>query len=306
MDQPRVVLDVAGVPVGVTASDDFLHFVVDRLGDIESEKPPSINVVMTRIPPNPPDRLPDQHKEMVDAWFSGTDLWMEIGSSVTRVTADEVLIGGAIDNERDYKSIDLMVQFGLGVAVVTADRMMVHGAVVARGESALLIVGGSGAGKSTAAIAALVHGWDLLTDDLAVAHPRVSTVRGVARRPRLPADLAGRHGLTGPAESGGRERLVLPASTLSPGERNLVALVLVGHGEDGGLERLPPGDLHAIDDALAVPAFGPVLRKHIAPAAALVSIPTFRLLHTADPERRVDRAAELLDEVMAGVLGERR
>lgn len=299
MEQHRVVLDVGGVPVGVTASDEYLRFVVDRVGDEESESAPLFNVIMTRDTPETPERPPDQNLEMVDAWFSDSAFWMRFGSSVTRVSANEIAIGGVIDNPTDYKSIDLMVQFGLAAAVVAPDRIMVHGAVVARDESALLVIGGSGAGKSTAAIAAMAHGWDLLTDDLAVAQPGAGTVRGVARRPRLPAGLAARHGITGRVERGGRRRVVLPSTTLSLGSRNLVGMVMVGHGEAGRLERLEPGDLHAIDSALAVPAFTPVIRRHLAPVAALVSIPAFRLLHAADESLRIERAAQLLDDAMS-------
>jgi len=305
MEQPRVVLDVGGVSVAVRAVDGYLRFVTDRVGVVESMAEASLTLAVTPVPPNHPDRPPDQRMEMVDAWFEGDTVWMKIGDAVAEITPNQVKIGGSIDNPVDYKSIDLIVQFGMAAAVVAPDRIMVHGAVVARGDSALLVVGGSGRGKSTAATAALVYGWDLLTDDLAIANPAVGSVRGVARPPRLPAGVAECHGITGRIETGERGRIVLPATSLSPGSRNLVGLVIVDHGEFGRLVALAPGDLHAIDDALAVPPFRPVLRRHLAPAAALVSMPTFRLSHAADETLRIDRAAELLDEAMRSALGAR-
>ncbi len=305
MEAPRIVLDVGGVSVGVAAPDDYVRFATDRVGELESTAEASVTMVLGPVPPVPPDRPPDQTMKMVDGWFDDTTVWMQIGNAVARITEAAVEIGGAIDNAVDYKSIDLMVQFGLAAAVVASDRIMVHGAVIARADSALLIIGGSGAGKSTTAASALVNGWDLLTDDLAVARPGLGTVHGVARPPRIPADIARRYGIDGRPEPGGRGRIVLPAATLRLGPRRLVGLVVVGHGDCGGLENLDPGDLDAIDGSFAVPPFRPVLRRHLAPAAALVSIPAFRLSLAADETIRVARAADLLDEALRLALPDR-
>ncbi len=298
MELPRVVLDVGGVSVAVVASDGYLGFATDRVGELESGAEASVTMILGPVAPVPPDRSADQNMDVVEGWFEGPTVWMRIGNAVARISEAAVEIGGAIDNAVDYKSIDLMVQFGIAAAVTAPDRIMVHGAVIARADAALLIVGRSGAGKSTVATAALVNGWDLLTDDLAVARPGLGTVQGVARPPRLPAGLAGRFGIDGRVEPGGRGRIVLPAATLRTGPRRLVGLVVIEHGDAGHLERLAPGDIHAIDGSFAVPPFKPVLRRHLAPAAALVSLPTFRLSLAADEAIRVARAAELLDETL--------
>jgi len=222
---------------------------------------------------------------------------------VARVTGRRLVIGGSIGNAFDYKSIDLLVQFGVSAVCADRDRIMIHAAVLARGDHALIVVGKSGAGKSTASTAALVRGWDLLTDDLAVAYPLGGLIRGVARPPRLPSEVAAAHGIfSGRTEPGPRGRVILDASVLATGTKRMVGLVMVGHGEEGSLERVRSGDLHAIDDALAVPPFRPVMRRHLAPAAALAALPTFVLRHARDETVRLDRAAMLLDQALDSAL----
>jgi len=304
MSPVQTRLDVAGISIDVSASDDYLKFVTDRVGAVESTTAADIHLVIGPRIPDPPDRTPDQHLEMVDAWFDGSTLWMKIGPAVAKVSDGRLEIGGSIDNPVDYKSIDLMVQFGVAAVCADRSRIMIHAAVVAKGEHALIIVGKSGYGKSTASTAALLHGWDLLSDDLAVADLSAGVVRGVARPPRLPTDVAHRHGIAGEMEPGERGRIILDATVLAQGPRNMAGLVMVGHGVEGSLERLASGDLHAIDDALAVPPFKPVMRRHLAPAAALAALPTYRLLHAKDEAIRLDRAAGLLDEALESAMSE--
>ncbi len=293
-----MVIDVGGVAVSVVANPSYSVFATDRIGSLRSVEQPTIVLRLGPDQPVPPDRDPDQHLEMIDSWFEGDDLWMKLGGAVTLVSGNEVVVGGPIDGGAGYKSIDLMVQFGLAAAMASPDRIMVHGAVVSKNDEALLVVGKSGRGKSTAATAAMANGWDLLTDDLAVAHPVKRRVRGVARPPRIPADLANAYGIEGRLEPGERGRMILDEKALAEGDRRLAGLVMVDHGDAGSLARLQQADLHAIDDALAVPPFGPVMRRHLVSAAALVAIPTFRLLHAADEAIRADRALELLDEAL--------
>ncbi len=293
-----MVIDVGGVAVSVVADPAYSVFATDRIGSLRSAEPPTIVLRLGPDQPAPPERDPDQHLEMIDSWSEGNDLWMKLGNAVTLVSGNEVIVGGSIDGGAGYKSIDLMVQFGLAAAMASPDRIMVHGAVVAKNDEALLVVGKSGRGKSTAATAAMANGWELLTDDLAVAHPVKRRVRGVARPPRIPADLASSYGIEGRLELGERGRLILDVETLARGDRRLAGLVQVDHGDSGSLTRVQQADLHAIDDALAVPPFGPVMRRHLVSAAALVSIPTFQLQHAADETIRADRAVELLDEAL--------
>jgi len=304
MDPTRTRLDVAGISIDVSASSDYLTFVTDRVGSVRTVADVDIDLVIGRHIPGPPDRAPDQHLEMVDSWFDDDTLWMRIGSAVAKASDHRLEIGGAIDKPFDYKSIDLMVQFGVAAVCADRNRLMIHAAVVAKGQHALILVGKSGYGKSTAATAALLYGWDLLSDDLAVANPATRKVQGVARPPRLPAEVADRLGMSGESELGERGRTILDAGVLTAGPREMAGLVMVGHGTDGSLERLVSGDLHAIDDALAVPPFKPVIRRHLAPAAALSSLPTYRLLHARDEAIRLEKAAELLDEALESALSQ--
>ncbi|MEZ5166952.1 MAG: hypothetical protein R2695_10850 [Acidimicrobiales bacterium] len=56
----------------------------------------------------------------------------------------------------EIEVLDDLLQFGVAIAAATPDRLVVHGAVVGRDGGALVLVGRSGQGKSTAATAALI------------------------------------------------------------------------------------------------------------------------------------------------------
>jgi hypothetical protein len=210
-----------------------------------------------------------------------------------------VELGGPIDSPEAEDVFDDLLQFGIATAMARPDRLMIHGAVVARDGDALVVVGPSGQGKSTLAAAALLGGWELLGDDLAVVHPEAPLIQGVQRAPMVPAEIAERHRVTGTLETGPRRRVRLPVSVLQSAPRRLIGVVTIEHGDDGGMEPLLGADLRTLDDALAVPPFRAVIRRQLAAAAALVALPTVLLSHARDPGIRVERAQASLDDVFA-------
>jgi hypothetical protein len=68
-------------------------------------------------------------------------------------------------------------------ALAASGVAMVHAASVGRNGDGLLLVGASGAGKSTAAMACLAAGWDYVGDDYCALHPDGTTrnIYGVGR-----------------------------------------------------------------------------------------------------------------------------
>jgi hypothetical protein len=135
---------------------------------------------------------------------------------------------GAFDYDRAARRLTLsgtkpfedfiapLIGHAAAVLLRDAGRLVLHGAVIARGDSAIALVGGSGAGKSTLAAALLAHGGALLSDDLvaidpddaapgAVAGPRLLSLAPAAAErlapaaaPHMPRPASAKHWLTQP------------------------------------------------------------------------------------------------------------
>ncbi len=299
MQHRSMTIDVAGVAVEVEADDDrYEKCLLTRLGDTPSDQSPVVRVVIGGRE-RAPDRPPDQQMEGYQAWENDGVIWIGQGDAVVRVGADTVEVGGPIDTLQQEDLLDDLLQFGLAAVLTSDGRMVIHGAVVARGDEALVLVGASGKGKSTLAAAALLGDWDLLGDDLAIANPIEATIQAVRRTPMVPGDLAAAHGLQGELAAGSRQRLQLPVEALAHGPRRLIGVVAVDHGIDGGIEPTAGAHLDTLDDALAVPPFRSIIRRYLAPGAALVALPTVILRHARDPHERVARALTSLDEALA-------
>ncbi|HEX3919093.1 MAG TPA: hypothetical protein VHW60_17280 [Caulobacteraceae bacterium] len=132
---------------------------------------------------------------------------------------------GAFDYDRAARRLTLsgtkpfedfiapLIGHAAAVLLRDAGRLVLHGAVIARGDSAIALVGGSGAGKSTLAAALLAHGGALLSDDLvaidpddaapgAAAGPRLLSLAPAAAQrlaaPHMPRPASDKHWLTQP------------------------------------------------------------------------------------------------------------
>lgn len=298
MNTLPAMIDVGGVAVRVVAdSEAHRRCAAGRLGSVASDAAePEIELALHIDPPALPSRPPDQRLEGVDFWSDGSDVWLSLGRAVVRVGSGLIDIGGPIDGIVALDDLDDLLQFGVSIAVAGPDRMMIHAAVLARGDDALAVVGGSGGGKSTLAAAALAGRWKLLGDDLAVVRPAAGTVQAVQRPPMVPAEMADRLGFAGETEEGNRGRIRLPAEVLDGRAHRLCGVISVDHGEEGSIELVEGADLGSLDVASAVPLFRDVIRRQLAPAAALVALPTMRLLHARDLEVRAQRAQALLEE----------
>jgi len=294
----ETTLDVAGVSVAVTAPEPYAACIRRRLGAVVGQADIEVEVTVSETAPSPPDRPPDQEMEEYASWEQDGVLWIGRDHSSVRIDDRSVRLGGPLDDEFDEDTLDDLLQFGISQALATPDQLLIHGAVVAAGDDALVIVGGSGQGKSTLAAVALVAGWQLLGDDLALVHPHESLVRGVQRPPMVPAEIAESHGLHGHREPTPRGRVQLPVDILQPASSRLVGVVSVAHGDTGGVQLRDGADVHTLDDALAVPPFRSVIRRHLAAGAALVAKPTVLLEHARDPRIRVERGIESLQEAM--------
>ncbi|RMH80932.1 MAG: hypothetical protein D6683_04815 [Actinomyces sp.] len=306
-------LDIAGIVVGVTGPEPCRRVVRRRFGS--TRRPgaaPEIRLDLGDEPDPVPGGEPDAVVQNIAVWEprdAGAATVFAAHRTTARVAGTEVRVGGPVETPVDRTAFDMVCQCAVGVAVASPRRALVHAAVVARGRGAVLVVGGSGRGKSTAAVAAFASGWELCGDDLAVVERDADAwvVTAVRRPVAVPAEvLVGLPGADSAVVVEGddpaRARRALPLEILAAGRRRLAAVVVAGHDAgDGRVEPLGAGSLDPVVGALATIPTPGILRRHLAVLSGLAGLPSFRLSHAADPDRRRRRAGAMLDEIAAAV-----
>jgi hypothetical protein len=293
---------IGSVAVDVVAEGMYLEAVLARFGTTEpTDAPVELRLELGPDVPVPPDQ-PGQGSDLLTFWSRGDDHWIGVGDAIGYVSGSTVTIGGPADPEAARVALDILCQATMAVAFSGPRRVLVHGAAFGRGAEAMLVVGPSGAGKSTAAAAALLAGWELLSDDLVVVDLDPPRLTGVRRPPMFPDGLLAGSRFESAAfvvEDDPRQRTRLPADVLTAETRPLAGIVIVAHGTgDGGLEALEPGNLDVISGALAVGPYPPFMRRQFGALVAVVGLPTYRLRHAEDGERRIAVASQRLGEAL--------
>lgn len=191
-------------------------------------------------------------------------------------------------------------------------RAIIHGALLARDERSLLVLGGTGQGKSTMAVAALCRGWDVHADDMVIAHVVDGDCRlwGVPKRLSAPsasiealleASPGGlqRHDLQ-PVPGDPRERVFLPLSLLAHHRTTPSSIAIVGHHRGLGVIRpLTSRDTQeAVLEAAGMAEHPDALRRIFPAVARVGTLPGVRTLHAADPSRRIDVANGFLSQLL--------
>lgn len=189
--------------------------------------------------------------------------------------------------------------FALAPPLLAAGVALLHGAALADGDRAVLVLGPTGAGKSTTAAAARSVGLAVLADDIAAVDR--TRVQGLARPVRVPPDLAPG---AAPVAADARRR-VSPDGWATGGAAELVGVVLVGHGPPDELAPAEaPADPAAVARAVVAAAFATCRPASVAPAlavgAALARLPGWHLPLAADTGARLPAAADALSRVLAG------
>lgn len=256
---------------------------------------------------------------------SGNDTFLDIvhdRGGHARCTPSSIDVTVDADNDDDWLVARQLFSVGLTWTLGHHDRTTLHGALVSRCAQSIVILGGTGQGKSTAAVAAAGAGadWAVHSDDLTIVSNGADGVRHAWGIPKPltiepgPAmeSLAGIDpDITASAEplaSDARGRAILPTTALLHTATQPIAVVLVGHDDgtgkleelSGGLARQALVRAHGLaDDPVA-------LRRSFSTLVALSSLPTFALGHAADPARRVAAARNMLDDVFARSTSEHR
>lgn len=272
--------------------------------------PPAVGAVAVSIEGEPwrplPGGDPVDVRHDVGVWREGdVELHDRRSGARSRLVGDRVLLSSPSGEAANGNRV---VPFALAPPLLDAGVALLHGAALADGDRAVLVLGPTGAGKSTTAAAARSAGLTVLGDDIAAVHRAVGgwRVQGLARPVRMPPDLA--PGAAAVADDvRGR---VTPAGWATGGSARLVAIALVGHaapGEPGwdlaaGAATAQPGSAE-VARAIVASAFATVRPSSVGPtltlAAGLAELPGWHLRLASDPATRLHRAGAALVRILA-------
>ncbi|MQA00008.1 MAG: hypothetical protein GEU80_11880 [Dehalococcoidia bacterium] len=306
------ILDLAGLGVSLQTPDEVRAEAVAHLLDGADLHPGAATIEVTwQDGPLPvPDRPSDHPFPGLGLWHTDEGVALRHGV-LTGFAADNGLrIGGGADGRGEESPLwlDFRRIFEPAMTYLQAahGRYMLHGAAMARGGRALVVVGSTGAGKSTLAWSAHVSGWELLADDyvfVRIAEDGGFEVCGMRKPVAVPGELmespppGARH-----LERGGRERWELSADILGRGWHRVAAVLRPAHGDGEQSELIPlqkSGLLTEVVAAFLASGDQVLLRQWFPHAAALSRLPGWELRHARPREHRVAEAARSLDAALA-------
>jgi hypothetical protein len=295
-----MIVDIGDVAVQLQSNDEERTQVLVRHlgGGREHPGPAAATVRYQADGPPTPEAPPRLTIDDVRLWQDGLTLHVLHSSGASAVVSgDEAWVGGGSDDvDVPFHRMLLLVVTQL---LAHRERYVLHAAALAPRHDAVLVLGDTGQGKSTAALAGLHARWSVLGDDMVVLRRGAvgPEVAGIARPGALPSDVGG--DVDGPLIAGDpRGRRILAPSAFTPGWFPVGAVVRTAHGDAprGTVGALDPRDaVYALMSAFPstlTPAF---MRRFFLIAAALSRGPTLELLLGADPARRLADTARLLE-----------
>ena len=251
-------------------------------------------------PPSVPSTGVSAQSADVDVWQQGSKLYLEHKSGLRAWARTSTAEIGGTDREGVLAPVLHRVVTHL---VGHQGRYLIHAGAIANRSAAYLVMGDSGLGKSTLALAALRSGWKLLSDDLSLLRLSASRIEvwGVPRPPSVPMEVASESRDFGVEAPDWRGRLTLSPDCLSQGWLPVGGVILSGHA-DGPLSQLRAITGPVVREAAlrAFVSISPVLLKRwLAIVDDISSLPKWKLLHGTDPDTRVAGAGRLLRKVDA-------
>jgi len=297
-DTQRAV-DVGDVPVLLTAADETRAEAIDALlADLPpASAPPRLTVHHDRAAPPMPDRVADYSGPDAEAWMDDAMMHVRLsGGGAARSTSESATIGGG-----SRHTFQMLFHTTAAHLLAFQDRFVLHAGAIAAGRDAYVVLGGTGAGKSTLGLAALEAGWHLLADDMVVVRRSEATpeVAGVHRPAAVPTDL-GSALATSPVASDLRARAVLPVERLRTGWFSVAGVICVGHAPSavGSVDRVSGGEsLRAVLRSFAWTHNPQLLRRFFGTAAALSRLPGWDLRLASQPDRRLAAAVAHLTAI---------
>jgi tetratricopeptide (TPR) repeat protein len=296
-------IEIGGVSVGITATDAMRAAAVRALlgRTAPSDRGPIVRLSFGghRVPP--PDRGPDDRAGELQIWHDDAALGIAYGTLIgARVESGRATLGGyAPDLGRVFHQV---APYMLASLLAPHGRFVLHGGAIQREGRAVLVLGGSATGKSTAVLGALQDGWSVLADDLAVVRSGLAgpLVSGIPKPLVVPGDVLSQEMRFGPSPADPRARVELPFEAWDRASHPVSAVVIVGHGDRTAaivepIERTQL--LGKLFDAM-LSRQPSNMRRYFSVAVALCDMPAFRLRHSRAPQVRARQAA---DAIAAGL-----
>lgn len=217
-----------------------------------------------------------------------------------------------VRDRNDPAWADVLVRRILPRVAMRYGALAMHASAAASGKGALLLLGESGAGKSTTAAALGAAGWDIFSDDMSMiwdfSDPQIAPASiGICVWPDTHSALGLPSERSVPMPGYAGKRRYVPGNETNTASRPLNAMVLLKRSEKENrvrLTRVPPIDAlrHATRQRIRFnPAdlTGPELHKTFAALSALTqAAPCYRLQYPADYEKLpdvVDQLGEMLE-----------
>jgi hypothetical protein len=293
------VVDILGVILEVDADAD----VVESLHPFGLPAPEAAPVATLRVTRNGdpvavPARPPDATEEELAVWWTDGGLALADAAGVTAsVTRNMATIDATGSAARAAALVEYVVAGVLTNLLARHQRYVLHAALVVGRRGAVAITGTTGAGKSTAALAAIAAGLDVRGDDMAIVHGSSGayTVTALPQLLHLPGDLGPLPEGAEPFSGDPRQRWTLPVDAAPPVP--LLGTVLLAHSPGAAsLEPATGPDVVAAVLAAFSSWRDPGLRPAVFDLAVdLARLPVrHRLAHDIDPARRVAAAGALL------------
>jgi len=295
------IVDVAGIAVGVRASDDArCAAVLDALvGFPVTDDAPAVSITIDDERAAVPTGPTQAEERGFRLWVVDDGVVVGAERASVRVSGDHAALHVEDVDERDV--IEGLVAIALAWLLAPHARYLVHGAGIARDGVGYLVLGESLAGKSTLAAGALEAGWAVLSDDLVILAPTIDRIGlfGVHRNPAVPMELGGPVVAQGTPLRGPRERALLDRAVLTAGGVDLGGTIVVAHAEDAA------GTLGPVSARRLVPlllkSFAPTAdaafrRQFFAFTERVVALPAWELGHAAEVAHRRAHVANALKQ----------
>jgi len=298
------IVDISGVPVALSASDDRRGGVLSAaLGRLPAHAGPPVAQIAfaSRIPPRPEAPPDESYAGMFHVWRRGAELYLAHGTQTAgRVTVDGAEFGGS-----PTPAFRHLMPLALGHILGFSGRFVVHAGVIGWDRKVALVFGDSGSGKSTLAIAGLQAGWRVLSDDLAIvqAHRNRVGVTTLGLPLVFPDDVLDAP-IRGSRPLAGDPRHRWTLSVPRDSKWRPVSDILLPHRDTvSGGSLAPLASLEVFEQAVSafVAATEPLLlRRYLPIAGALSRVPGWRVGLAPDPGTRRDGLAKVLEAVLSG------
>ncbi|WP_370290677.1 hypothetical protein [Nocardioides sp.] len=283
---------LAGVAVQLTGAtaEAEAELVASLARAVETRAAPELEIAHRPGALRAPDREPDREVHRHRIWTQGSGVLIEGPRGLAHVGAGVAVLDPPPGVVRGVHSLLLPALSELLPGVV------VHGGAVGSADGVLLLLGHSGAGKSTAVAGLLAAGGTALADDLVALRRHDGEVQ-VAALP-LPFAVPPTDDLAGvPIEGDPRRRLLVDDVPCASEFRTLSGVVVISHGaaERSTLEAAEGRDvLHLLRCSTMDGVHPATIGGVFAVAAAAAQLPAWRLAHGSDERTRGEDAARLL------------